>query len=1032
MKTHVHFLFVLLCTVFCSVTGHSQINYSQNFESGAGGWEDWDFYPSSDDACGSAGFKGYFYNDPDWGDSYAPYTTSPVIGTSNGLATTLTYTYRITDYFGDGLQGEWGNATVEYSTSLSGPWTNIHTITPANNTSVNGCAVKTATITTAAGTSIYLKVTMTPMSSDYLEGYIIIDDVSLVQALPACSGTPAASAATVLNGPVCAQQNASVALTPAYASSGLTYQWQGSVNGTTFTNIPGATAATLSATQAQGPWYRAVVTCANGGASTTSAAVQATFAATACVACPIEFDNNVEPITSVVFSNLTNVSGATVNGTPDVENFTSLPPANVTTGQSYTFSAQGNTDGNYDTYIKVYIDFNKNGNLNDPGESFSIGDITNSTGIDGVTASAPIFIPTNASTGITTMRVFKLYGEYSANPCGTDYGFGQVEDYLVNITQCTTVAPVAAATQTVCGNATVANLTATGTGIKWYAAASGGAVLPATQALVNGTVYYASQTNVCEGSARTAVTVTITVVPVDDPADVTNCGPYTLPALTNGTYRTATGGGGTAVAAGTAVNTTTTLYVYNTVGACSAENSVLITISNPVADEPADVTACGTYTLPALTNGVYRTATAGGGTVVAAGTAITTTTTLYVYAGTATCNAENSFTVTINNAVVDTPQDVTECTEYALPELVNGNYYTSDDAQGDMLNPGDVITETQMVFVYASVGDCVAQSNFTVTITNFEVDQLDDVTVCGSYVLPELTTGSYYTGGSGLGEMLEAGDVVTETMTIHVYGTSAVNPDCTDDKSFTVTVITVEADELDDVETCSDYTLPLLSAGNMYYTGPEGTGSALSAGDVIASTQTIYIQAASSVLAGCTAETSFEVVVTPLDTPADILITIENTSGMPAIYYLGDVEIEPGIEGEITVYASEEDALAGVNPLDETAEISGTATFYATVTVGDCTTAPFAVTVDVVLDTKGFDMAAFSYYPNPVADVLNLHYSENITGVQVFSIVGQQVVSAAYNESSVKLDLSQLASGTYIVKVSTENASKTIKVVKNK
>ena len=72
-------------------------------------------------------------------------------------------------------------------------------------------------------------------------------------------------------------------------------------------------------------------------------------------------------------------------------------------------------------------------------------------------------------------------------------------------------APTGSASQTLCSGSTVANLTATGTNIKWYAAATGGTQLAATTALVNGTTYYASQQTVngCESTTRLAVTVSV-------------------------------------------------------------------------------------------------------------------------------------------------------------------------------------------------------------------------------------------------------------------------------------------------------------------------------------------------------------------------------------------------------------------------------------------------------------------------------------------------------------------------------------------
>ncbi|UJH89796.1 hypothetical protein LZ575_12255 [Antarcticibacterium sp. 1MA-6-2] len=52
-----------------------------------------------------------------------------------------------------------------------------------------------------------------------------------------------------------------------------------------------------------------------------------------------------------------------------------------------------------------------------------------------------------------------------------------------------------------------------------------------------------------------------------------------------------------------------------------------------------------------------------------------------------------------------------------------------------------------------------------------------------------------------------------------------------------------EADELEDVTACDNYTLPSLSAGNQYWTATGGTGTQLSVGDVISTDQTIYIYA---------------------------------------------------------------------------------------------------------------------------------------------------------------------------------------------
>ncbi|WP_163396749.1 beta strand repeat-containing protein, partial [Flavobacterium limi] len=102
-------------------------------------------------------------------------------------------------------------------------------------------------------------------------------------------------------------------------------------------------------------------------------------------------------------------------------------------------------------------------------------------------------------------------------------------------------APTANAVQTFCGisSPTVANLTATGTTIKWYAASSGGSELPITTALVNGNHYFASQTTTCESTTRFEVTAILNATPVITPNKVDE----TCPSSNNGTISPSLSGG---------------------------------------------------------------------------------------------------------------------------------------------------------------------------------------------------------------------------------------------------------------------------------------------------------------------------------------------------------------------------------------------------------------------------------------------------------------------------------------------------------
>ena len=150
-------------------------------------------------------------------------------------------------------------------------------------------------------------------------------------------------------------------------------------------------------------------------------------------------------------------------------------------------------------------------------------------------------------------------------------------------------APTGASPQSFCSidNPTVADLSATGTAIQWYAAATGGAPLAGGTALVDGTIYYATQTvGGCESDTRLAVTAN-----VSDPAAPTGASPQSFCAIDNPTvadlsatgtaiqwYAAATGGA--PLAGGTALVDGTIYYASQTVGGCESDTrlAVLVTL----------------------------------------------------------------------------------------------------------------------------------------------------------------------------------------------------------------------------------------------------------------------------------------------------------------------------------------------------------------------------------------------------------------------------------------------------------------------
>jgi len=76
------------------------------------------------------------------------------------------------------------------------------------------------------------------------------------------------------------------------------------------------------------------------------------------------------------------------------------------------------------------------------------------------------------------------------------------------------------------------------------------------------------------------------------------------------------------------------------------------------------------------------------------------------------------------------------------------------------------------------------------------------------------------------------------------------------------------------------------------------------------------------------------------------------------------------------------------------------------------------------------DQAAFTYYPNPVNNILTLDAQKNIESVVAYNMLGQEVLRLSPNTVNAEVDMSSLLSGAYFVKVSIQGATKTVRIIK--
>lgn len=86
--------------------------------------------------------------------------------------------------------------------------------------------------------------------------------------------------------------------------------------------------------------------------------------------------------------------------------------------------------------------------------------------------------------------------------------------------------------------------------------------------------------------------------------------------------------------------------------------------------------------------------------------------------------------------------------------------------------------------------------------------------------------------------------------------------------------------------------------------------------------------------------------------------------------------------------------------------------------------------IESTLSAPSFNTADFKAYPNPVKNFLNLSYTQDISDVAVFNLLGQQVLTKKVNATESQIDMSNLSQGTYLVKVTVGDQVKTVKVMK--
>ncbi|MDQ3101372.1 MAG: GEVED domain-containing protein, partial [Bacteroidota bacterium] len=260
----------------------------------------------------------------------------------------------------------------------------------------------------------------------------------------ACVGNPVPGNTTSTSPNACPSGTFTLGTQFPTLGSGVSYQWQtSSTSAGPWTNV-GPNGSTYTASQTVPTWYQVIVTCSGGGSGTSNPLQVGMSPAYNCACTSSATSTFDEEILNVTFGSLNNSSLCNVAapGPGSVasmySNFKTLPAPSVEQLQLVSYSVQlGTCNGSYSNRVAIFIDWNQNGLLTDPGEDVLLSAVQ----VGPHTVTGTIQVPISATAGTTLMRVVNVETTGTIAPCGT-YSWGETEDYLINVT----VAPPCAGT----------------------------------------------------------------------------------------------------------------------------------------------------------------------------------------------------------------------------------------------------------------------------------------------------------------------------------------------------------------------------------------------------------------------------------------------------------------------------------------------------------------------------------------------------------------------------------------------------------
>ena len=901
---------------------------------------------------------------------------------------------------------------------------------PANYTTVWTSTNTQGTTTIASGTNIFTQAVIPTETTVY--------SISYTNQTTGCTNAPGSADVTitilgnvapvgvstvssVTN--VCEGVNFQISANYTGSSQGLTYQWQFSIdNGQNFIDIAGENGLTLTTSQNDTTIYRLSIVSCGGTPSYSSLLTINMSAPTDCYCVPTytfgTSDGDLISNVEIVGTTLANNTGFVAGG-PSYTFFNGQPnyTATLLPSSSYTLNI---STGEYGSQgYAAWIDYNDDG-IFDATELIGATNGTigtgNTPGQVNASSSFVIALACTPPVGVHRMRIRGAFFQngQSIQPC-TNYGFGETEDYLITIAP----APTCPSPGLLVGGTT----TTTSADVNWSLGCSTASafdfeygpvgftqgtgtlvsnVSATTSTTLSGLipnssyqVYYRANCGNGDVSAWSVpVTVSTQCAPISlvNPGAQVVCNTYALPTLAELTpsnnaglvlsYRTATNGGGTVLTSN--ITTTQTVHIYGVAGACSANASFLVTVNNS-STSTTNVTQCSSYT---WTNNVTYTASG------------THTQTLVNAAG---CDSVATLNLTITQPTTSTLNEVA-CQTFTLNNqtyTASGTYVqTLTNVAGcdSTLTLNLTIGQPDAVSVTEVACDSYSWNGTTYTTSGVYVDTLTNAFGCDSVVTLNLT----------INNTSSSNTVVSECASYQWNGTTY-----TTSGSYTFTAQNAAGCD-------STATLVLTIGNNSSITTAATCGSFTWTNGTTYTASGTYTQTLTNA-AGCDSLVTLNLTINPTPTAT----ATDNGNGT------GTLVASTGASYQ-WIDCATNTPITGATSATYTAPINGS---YAVIVTNSTNCS--ATSSCVIVDYIGLEenTLSFNVYPNPTTGAINIVIDQTTAkyDVTVEDMNGRAVANfgSLINGNGVySLDLSNVVTGVYFIKLRNELEERTVRIIK--